>query len=111
MIEVITYAECIIRLKSEQNYEQYVNDLLLNLQTDIKVEKIISVSKPEKNYKNGSLETNVFALFVLNIPESNSQKKVEEYVDHIVPFLKRHVPMCNNIISTKIVQMKRALEE
>lgn len=110
LIEVITYAECAIRLPEKEDYESHVTNLLRPLKETIVTEEIVSISKPNFNPKNGTIETDVLARFVLNIPEQDKKKNVEDYVDDILPFLKRHVPKCNRITNIKIVQMKRALE-
>ncbi|MCM3163625.1 hypothetical protein [Metabacillus litoralis] len=110
MIEVITYAECVLRLNIKENYEQFVTSMLMNLSNEIITEKIVSVSAPQINPKNQALETNVLAKFCLYIPEDHQNKNVEEYVNAILPFLKRYLPKCNDITSTKIIQMKRILQ-
>ncbi|AWB43772.1 hypothetical protein DCC85_05740 [Paenibacillus sp. CAA11] len=109
MIEVITYAECLLRVPDEENYEHFIEDELRQLLGEIITEQIVSIDKPVRNPANWSLETRVLAKFILNIPEHEPLKKVEDYLEDVVPFLKRHVPKCNHIASTKIVQMKRAL--
>lgn len=112
MIEVITYAECVIRVHSKENVEQSIQNELLPLSGEIVTEEIVSISRPTLNTTNAALESHVLARFVLNLLESEENKKnVEEYVDDIIPFLKRHVPKCNDILSTKIIQMKRLLEQ
>ncbi|QDP41926.1 hypothetical protein [Radiobacillus deserti] len=111
MIEVITYAECVIRIHTKEDIEQSIRNELLSLPDCIVTEEVVSISKPSFNTSNGCLETQVLARFVLNIPEEAQEKKnVEEYVEDIVPFLKRYVPKCNDVVHTKIIQMKRVLE-
>lgn len=107
MIEVITHAECVLRLSTNENYEKTVTDELMKLTGDITTDKILTISQPHRNTRNQTVETNVLATFTLYIPEEDSQKHVEEYVEDIVPFLKRHLPKCNEIATTKIIQMKR----
>lgn len=109
MIEVITYAECLLRVPHEEDYEQYIKNELLHLQNEIVTEQIVSIDKPVRNPANWTLEARVLARFILNIPEQSPDKKVGDYQEDVVPFLKRHVPKCNHIAGTKIVQMKRAL--
>ncbi|UGB31313.1 hypothetical protein [Metabacillus sp. B2-18] len=51
MIEVITYAECVLRLNIKENYEQLVTNMLMNLSNEIITEKIVSISDPQINRK------------------------------------------------------------
>lgn len=110
MIEVITYADIILRLPNEENYENYVTSHLQNLEPKIKAEEILSISKPYKNEANWTIESNILAKFILNIPEKKQGLHVQAYVDHIIPFLKRYIPKCNDVLSTKVVQLKRSLD-
>lgn len=110
LIEVITYTDCILRIPSEDNYTQQVKSLLLQLKGVIETKEIDSISTPIKNYNNSSLEIEIHAFFILNIQESSTDKKVDEYVHEVVPFLQRHLPDCNKVKNTKIIQMKRTLE-
>ncbi|UPG61989.1 hypothetical protein [Metabacillus endolithicus] len=48
MIEVITYAECVLRLNTKENYEQFVTSMLMNLSNEIITEKIVSISNFHK---------------------------------------------------------------
>ncbi|MEK3734003.1 MULTISPECIES: hypothetical protein [Paenibacillus] len=109
MIEVITYAQCRLRVPAEENYRQYIEDELNRLDGEIVTEQIVSIDKPARNQTTWSLESRVLARFILHMPEQNPAKKVDEYIEHVVPFLKRHVPKCNHIDSTRIIQLKRAL--
>lgn len=110
MIEVITYADITLRLATEDDYEAYIKDQLNGLDPHINVEQILSMSKPYKNEDNWSIEVNLLAEFILNIPEKETNQRVQDYVDEIIPFLKRHIPKCNDILSTKIVQLKRVIQ-
>ncbi|WEG12432.1 hypothetical protein PU629_20410 [Pullulanibacillus sp. KACC 23026] len=111
MIEVITFADIILRLPSEDNYKDYITNHLQSLKPKIRTEEILSISKPHKNEENWAIESNILAQFILNIPEREPGLRVQAYVDDIIPFLKRHIPKCNEVLSTKVVQLKRSLED
>jgi hypothetical protein len=111
VIEVITYAECVMRVDSAANYEREVKEAFASMSSVIVADEIVSISEPVPDAKKRAYETKVLARFVLNIQEHPEHRKnVEEYVSDIVPFLKRFVPRCQSVVSTKIVQMKRMLE-
>ncbi|WP_348658329.1 hypothetical protein [Heyndrickxia faecalis] len=110
MIEVITYADITVRLPEKNHYEAFIKELFAKLEPHIKSEQIISISKPSINPDNMAIESSVLAKLMLYIPEKTPRLKVEEYIDDIVPFLKRHIPKCDKVASTKIVQMKRMIE-
>jgi|GEM_PF-3286962 len=107
MIEVIVFAETALRVESIENHEPFITDMLQGLMNEIVTEEIISISNPQKNAMNHTIESNVLAKYILNIAEEDQSKNVEDYVDDIIPFLKRHLPKCNRVNSTKIIQMKR----
>ncbi|WP_066174913.1 hypothetical protein [Bacillus marinisedimentorum] len=111
MIEVITHAEFLIKVDTENRYEQIITDQLQGLDGKVIVDKIIMISSPQLTGDSRTLQSDVLATFILTIPEADPNKPVEEYTEEIMPFLKRHLPNCMNLISTKIMQIKRIRQE
>ncbi|MBP3952543.1 hypothetical protein [Bacillus suaedae] len=110
MIEVITYADITFRVDSTSNYKTTVENLLLATQSDIKALEINNISPPKRNTDNGSHEVVVYGRLLINLPEVSKEKKVEQYIEDINPFLRRHLKQCNSVNNLKIIQMKRILE-
>lgn len=112
MIEVIAYANFILRIPSVEHYKDKVKETLFNTnQNDIIVQEISEISDPQKNIKNGAIESTVYSKLLLNLPETDDKKRVDEYTTEIIPFLQRNLPNCNKISGIKIVQMKRILDD
>lgn len=112
MIEVITYVDFIVRIPTVNQYERQVEELLESVSKEkIKVENLLSISPPERNLTNRTIETRVYAKISLNLPETINNKNVYKYVDNIIPFLRRYLINCNRIIDIKVVQIKRNLQD
>lgn len=112
MIEIITYADFTIRIPSSLDYEKKIKEIMLHIdQEKVNVQKISDISLPQKNIHNGTIESNVYCQLLLRIPEYSDKKKVDEYLEDVTPFLKRHLKNCNKLNGIKIVQMKRVLED
>lgn len=112
MIEVITYADFVIRIPSLSAYEESVKEVLLSTnQEKINVLEIADIHTPERNLQNGTLECGVYSKLSLCILELASKPKVDDYLEAVVPFLQRHLKNCNKVNGVKIVQMKRILDD
>jgi len=112
MIEVITHAEFVLRLSTFQEHLKAVKHILA--QTDkskIQLQELVHINEPTINPKNRAIECEVNVTVQLTMPEDSNKQKVDEYIEEIVPFLQRHLPNCNRINHTKIIQMKRILED
>ncbi|WP_158638667.1 hypothetical protein [Metabacillus litoralis] len=48
MIEVITYAECVLRLNKNENYEQFVTSMPMDFKNEILTDKNVTISSSHK---------------------------------------------------------------